>query len=203
MFDHDQHGHTHRSGLPWIDLVLAGSAVFISVVSVVISIGHGRTMEKLVAANEKQVRASTLPILRFGTGNMSDGERAIHFDLRNGGTGPAIVQWLQIKWEGRPTDGPGDLLVRCCGMPRGQSLTAARNVASGMTVPAGQAETIFTLPEDSGNPAVYQKLNVDARFKIEVEACYCSVLDECWWTDFIQTTKNVGACEKVPDSQRW
>jgi hypothetical protein len=41
------------------------SAIFISIVSLIVSIHHGRTMEKLVAANEKQVEASTLPILRF------------------------------------------------------------------------------------------------------------------------------------------
>ena len=42
-------------------------------------------MEKLVAANEKQVEAATLPILRFTTGNILENSNTIHFDLRNGG----------------------------------------------------------------------------------------------------------------------
>ncbi|HYK40170.1 MAG TPA: hypothetical protein VEU98_09080, partial [Candidatus Eremiobacteraceae bacterium] len=91
---------------PFLDLILAGSAIFISVVSLIISIHHGRTMEKLVAANEKQVQASTLPILRFATGNMLDNAPVIHFHLENGGTGPAIIESFRIKWNGQPTNGP-------------------------------------------------------------------------------------------------
>ncbi|HTR23472.1 MAG TPA: hypothetical protein VMI10_05765 [Terriglobales bacterium] len=85
MIEHESHTHARHTGLPWIDLILAGSAIFISVVSLIVSIHHGRTMEQLVAANEKQVEASTLPILRFTTGNVSDNAPSIHFDLRNGG----------------------------------------------------------------------------------------------------------------------
>lgn len=88
MIEHDSHSHARHTGLPWLDLILAGSAIFISVVSLIVSIHHGHTMEKLVAANEKQVEASTLPILRFSTGNMLENENAIHFD---GGTGPAVI----------------------------------------------------------------------------------------------------------------
>ena len=90
MMEHESHAHAHYTGLPWVDLVLAGSAIFISIVSLVVSIHHGRTMEALVAANEKQVEASTLPILRFTTGNVSENANVIHFDLSNtkfGGTG--------------------------------------------------------------------------------------------------------------------
>src|SRR5690242_21820846 len=130
MIEHESHSHAHTTGLPWLDLTLAGSAIFISIVSVIISIHHGHTMEKLVAANEKQVKASTLPILRFTNGNMQENERVIHFDLRNGGTGPAVVEWLRLKWNGQPApagvpgdpavgsqgwlQGPRDLLDHCC-----------------------------------------------------------------------------------------
>ena len=79
MTEHEPHSHAHHTGIPWLDLVLAGSAIFISIVSVIISIHHG-TMEQLVAANEKQVEASTLPILRFTNGNMADDNvRAVPF----------------------------------------------------------------------------------------------------------------------------
>jgi hypothetical protein len=86
MIEHEGHSHGHRTGIPWLDLILAGSAIFISVVSLIVSIHHGRTMEQLVAANEKQVKASTLPILRYGTGNVSENINMVHFNLMNGGT---------------------------------------------------------------------------------------------------------------------
>ena len=110
----ESHAHGPRTGLPWLDLILAGSAIFISVLSLIISIHHGRTMEKLVAANEKQVKAS-----------------------------PAIVEWLRIKWNGQPTDGPRDLLDRCC-RTRPYTLSLSRNIASGMTLPAEQSQSVFT-----------------------------------------------------------
>lgn len=105
MIEHESHSHAHHTGLRWIDIILAGSAIFISIVSLIVSIHHGRTMEKLVAANEKQVQASTLPILRFTTGNVLENSNTIYFDLRNGGTGPAIIEWLRVKWKGQPTTG--------------------------------------------------------------------------------------------------
>jgi hypothetical protein len=115
MIEHEGHSHGHRTGIPWVDVILAGSAIFISIVSLMVSIHHGRTMEQLVAANEKQVKASTLPILRYVTGNVTNNQRMIHFQVTNGGTGPAIIEWFRLKWEGQPATGAQDLLERCCG----------------------------------------------------------------------------------------
>lgn len=205
MIEHESHSHARHTGLPWLDLILAGSAIFISVVSLIISIHHGRTMEKLVAANEKQVEASTLPILRFGTGNMLENANVVHFDLTNGGTGPAIVEWFRIKWNGQPTNGPQDLLERCC-LTQPQPMPLWVNIASGQTLPAGQTEDIFRMGTHADSALyhlVYQRLDTEARFKIEAETCYCSVLDECWITDFKSRPRIVKACESIPDNQRW
>ncbi|MCU1334350.1 MAG: hypothetical protein JWM08_3342 [Candidatus Angelobacter sp.] len=53
MIEHEGHSHGHRTGIPWLDLILAGSAIFISVVSPIVSIHHGRTMEQLVAEESR------------------------------------------------------------------------------------------------------------------------------------------------------
>jgi hypothetical protein len=203
MIEDEAHSHAHHTGLPWVDLVLAGSAIFISVVSLVVSIQHGRTMEKLVAANEKQVEASTLPILRFTTGNMIENMQAVHFDLHNGGTGPAMIEWFRIKWNGQPTTGPNDLLDHCCRAKAQPDTSLWRNTASSMTLPAGQSETIFYLRAAGADPDMYQQLDREGRFKIEAEGCFCSVLDECWITDFKARPRNVKSCEAIPDNQRW
>lgn len=204
MIEHERHSHGHRTGLPWLDLVLAGSAIFISIVSVIISIHHGNTMEELVRANEKQVKASTLPILRFSNGNMSGAESVIHFDVRNGGTGPAIVEWLRLKWNGQAVRGPRDLLDRCCRTQSSQqAMSIYQDIASGMTLPAGQSQSVLSVRAASADHDLYQRLNSDARFKVEAEACYCSVLDECWTTDFTNRPKNVKACDAIPENERW
>lgn len=203
MIEHESHSHTHHTGRPWLDLIVAGSAIFISIVSLIVSIHHGHTMEKLVAANEKQVEASTLPILRFTTGNMLENSNVIHFDLTNGGTGPAIVEWLRVKWDGQWTTGPRDFFDRCCRSQTQGTPSIWQNIASGMTLPAGQAASIFQIRAAGVNPDSYRRLDEDARFKIEVEACYCSVLDECWITEFKDRPRIVKTCQPLPDNQRW
>ena len=204
MIEHENHTHHRHTGIPWFDLVLAGAAIFISVVSLVVSIHHGRTMEQLVAANEKQVKASTLPILRFGTGNMSNNERRIHFQVTNGGTGPAIIEWLRLKWNGQPAAGPQDLLNRCCsqGKPP-QTRSVWIDTASGNTLPARETLEFFAIRAVSSDRDLYELLDREARFKVEAEACYCSVLDDCWLTDFKNRAREVKSCEPIPAAERW
>jgi hypothetical protein len=204
MIEHEAHSHGHHTGFHWIDLILAGSAIFISVVSLIVSIHHGRTMEQLVAANEKQVKASTLPILRYGTGNVTDNQKMIHFQLMNGGTGPAIIEWFRLKWDGQPTTGPQDLLERCCG--RGKPVTPRStwtDVASGTTLPARDIRNVFGVPAYGVDAGLYEFLDREARTKVQGEACYCSVLGDCWLTDFKAPAREVKICEPIPQNQRW
>ncbi len=203
MIKHESHSPAHHTGISWLDLIIAGSAIFISIVSLIISIHHGRTMEKLVAANEKQVEASTLPIIRFTTGNVSENVRAVHFDLRNGGTGPAIIEWFRVKWNGQATIGPADLLDRCCRKQTQRPGSIWQNVASGSTLPAGQSEAIFQIRASDADPDLYHLLEAEARYKIEAESCFCSVLDDCWITDFKNRPHKVKTCDPIPDNQRW
>lgn len=204
MIEHEGHSHGHHTGVRWVDLILAGSAIFISVVSLIVSIHHGRTMEQLVAANEKQVKASTLPILRYGTGNVLDNAKIIHFNLMNGGTGPAIIEWLQLKWNGQPATGPQDLLERCCGAGKPvKAKSTWTDVASGTTLPARDTRIVFSLRADDADPALFDLLDREARFKVEAEACYCSVLEDCWLTDFKNQPREVKSCERIPENQRW
>jgi hypothetical protein len=204
MIEHEGHSHGHHTGIKWLDLILAGSAIFISVVSLVVSIHHGRTMEQLVAANEKQVKASTLPILRYSTGNMQNNIRMVHFHLANGGTGPAVIEWLRLKWNGQPATGDKDLLERCCTagkLPQPRSVWI--DTASGTTLPARDSLTFFSVRASDADPALFELLDRNARFKVEAEACYCSVLEECWLTDFTNQPREVKACERIPEKQRW
>jgi hypothetical protein len=133
---------------------------------------------------------------------VSENANVVHFDLRNGGTGPAIIEWIRGKWNGQPTIGPSNLFDQCCRGHAQPPRSIWQNFASGMTLPAGQSESIFQI-RAAGDPDSYHLLDADAWFKIETEGCYCSVLDECWITDFKLHPRMVKACEPVPDNQRW
>jgi len=204
MIEHEDHSHHHHTGIPWFDLILAGAAIFISIISLIVSIRHGRTMEQLVAANEKQVKASTLPILRIGTGNISNNEKRVHFQVTNGGTGPAIIEWLRLKWNGQPTKGPQDLLSLCCsnGNPP-QTRSVWIDTASGSTLPARETLEFFAVRAADSQPDFYNLLDREARFKVEAEACYCSVLEDCWITDFKNRAREVKSCDPIPQDERW
>ena len=46
-----EHHHHHDTGHRWLDITLGVSAVFISLMSLLLAIQHGRAMEKMVQAN--------------------------------------------------------------------------------------------------------------------------------------------------------
>ena len=186
VVEDEAHGHHHHgTGVRWVDLVIAGSAILISVVSLMVSIEHGRTMEKLVEANAVQVRASTLPILRFQHGNLDDrtGKPSIHFDLINGGTGPAVIEAFRLFYRDRPMARPGQLLDACCGRSSAHQAVWIINRVGGLTLPAGQSTPPLTVPREETDHAVFAALD-RRRYEVSAKACYCSVLDECWITDF-------------------
>ena len=80
-----------------MDLTIALSAIAISVISLFVAIGHGRTEEKLVAA-------SLWSFLTFQTtkNGLQAGSRVIDFRVQNSGVGPARVQWGRIQLVGSP-----------------------------------------------------------------------------------------------------
>ena len=49
----------------------------------------------------------------------------------------------------------------------------------------------------------YELLDREARFKVEAKACYCSVLEDCWFTDFKNRAREVKSCEPLLASERW
>lgn len=77
------------------------------------------------------------------------------------------------------------------------------DVASATTVPARDSPIVFAVKASDTDPELYHLLDGEARYKVEAEACYCSVLDECWVTNFKDQPREVKACERVPESQRW
>ncbi len=67
MIPESEHGHHHHhgTGVKWLDLIVAVSAIFMSVVSLVVSIKHGKTMEEMVNENQKMVAANTITVAEY------------------------------------------------------------------------------------------------------------------------------------------
>ena len=188
-FDPDHsHAHPHESGIKWLDITIGVSVVLISVISLVVSIQHGKTMEKMVEQNERMVAANTMPMLTMSGSNVdpATGAPRLSLEIKNGGVGPALIDWFEMRYKGVSYGDPVGLLHACCAdaVPAGQllpkglvysnisgSILPARESLEPIQISSKASKTVFLAVEKS-------------RADLETRACYCSVLEECWLTDF-------------------
>ncbi len=206
--EHGSHGHGHGTGVPWLDIVVGLSAMFISVVSLIVSIQHGRTMEKMVDQNEKMVAADTMPFLILQGSQLDPVTHrpVLHLTLKNAGVGPAVIDQFQLLYKGVPYSDNRALLRACCSaaIPKdGARDGVIYSNISGTVMPARESEDVLTIDAALNGP-LYDAFD-QARRDMASHACYCSVLDECWQTDFDPARRptRVDSCKPAPNAVLW
>jgi len=189
------HAHAHKTGRPKLDLIIALSAIFISAVSLVVAIEHGRTERDLVAAN-------SWPFLRSLMDNGYDDGRDIAVGVTNAGVGPAKLESLELSYAGVPVSSGADLLRRCCGLASTPE-AARRQLPRGFgwslvddtVLRPGEDQPVIRVHKLSDAPDLPNRLSISL-LKISFRACYCSVFDECWVSDLRSTrTTRVRRCD--------
>jgi len=184
-----------------LNLTLAICAVLISVASFYATYIQAN-------AAEQQVKAMTLPLLQYGTGNVDaeTNEPVITFSLTNGGVGPAIVKSVTYKYHGKSSTDFFDYLSDCClkelkqfnnNQPRNLGLSKGGYVTSStynVVVPAQDKIEFYKLYRGELSEALWSKLNVE-RKHLKVETCYCSLLDECYLTEKKGVVESVASCK--------
>lgn len=207
--EHEAAHQPHGTGRRWLDLTLALSAMFVSIVSLAIAVHHGNAMDRLVAAN-------SWPFLMYSTDNLDpQGNRRISLKVENAGVGPARIQTFEVWWRGQPVASSPELLSRCCmsdsagpvDATTARSLELVIGQIPSRVLRAGDAETFLSLKLEPANADIWHRLDV-ARLQLKMRACYCSVFEECWNTDLVQTSaRRVSRCPpaKVPFTvpERW
>ncbi|HEY3815021.1 MAG TPA: hypothetical protein VGL66_17520 [Caulobacteraceae bacterium] len=170
------------TGHRWIDLLLAGSAILISGVSLFIAAQNANMQQRMVAA-------TSWPFLQFRTANNGDqGKPMIAMKVVNVGQGPALLKHVTVTYDGKPVRGAYDLMQACCGWaPKTDAELKMFKVGTaplGGVVIQPHEEYLFYEFENTGPAAdaVWRKMD-QARFKLKFDACYCSVLGECWRSD--------------------
>src|SRR5687768_2418530 len=109
--EHEIQHHTHRTGHRLLDLALPISALAVSVISLVIAVHHGRTMQDMAKENARLVQANSWPLLQYTTGNANDeGQAEISMKIENAGVGPAKLVSLEIFLDDQPIRRPSDLI---------------------------------------------------------------------------------------------
>ena len=189
-----------RVGHAVTDLILAISAIAISVISLVVAVEHGRTERQLVAA-------STWPFLEVNIDESSDEKTGVvsRIMLRNAGVGPARLVSMVIRLDGKIMHSPTELLAACCSLPnrmtrQDRNRYGVLGEASMLgIIEAHQAGSFLSIGDKVD--AVQQAFQATLP-RLSYAACYCSVLNECWRSNLNSTDqpKPVSACHPSPDS---
>ena len=185
-----------------LELAVAIAALVTSVTSIWLSLSQGDEMARLV-------QAQSWPYLEYVSSNTGDnGAPVIDLMVRNAGVGPAKVESFSISYDGKPVKGWAQLIAACClppDMPRGKidlpALTDNRMISGKLisrVLRASDTLALLHLPKTDTNKPLWSRLD-DARFKLELSICYCSVFDECWISDLRSTAQRaVKACPVDP-----
>lgn len=183
----------HRSGHRWIDLIVPIAALFISFVSILIAGHHGRVMKELVEQNAKLVQANSLPYLELGFSNATPtGEPHKRFFATNSGVGPAKIQSVEIRVQGRSVTNPGELFRACCGGPIKTGLITSTLL--GRMLRAGDNIIYLDFGAGSDTHTDREFMTAFREDRITVDLCYCSVFDDCW----TQSSKQNAAASPKP-----
>lgn len=192
--------HHHGTGVRWVDMVLAGSAILISLISLVVAVGHGRVMEKLVEENHRSVEASTWPFLQLDLtlssthGDKPDSAITVAATVSNHGNGPARIKTLQVLVDGKPIATTEKVLGACCKEKGDANYTSQVFNLNGTVLAQRESQVAFSLaPRNDVARRINHELAA-ALPRIEMRACYCSVFDECWIGSTNSPPREVKSC---------
>jgi hypothetical protein len=192
---------SQKSAFENINLILAICAIAISAAS------FYATYIQAEAA-EKQVKAATWPFLLFGSGNFNDdNELEVSLNILNGGVGPAHIKQFQLHYKDKTYTNIYSWLEDCCakGAPfikrladspiedtAGIPLTGS--VANSL-ISANQENKFFRMVATDENRILWDEINTE-RHKLTASACYCSLLDNCYETNFKSDPVEVDSCSE-------
>jgi hypothetical protein len=176
--DPEVHSYPHKVGHRWIDMVLASTALLISITSIIIAIQNESNMRRLVTAN-------SWPYIALNQGNEKNGETIVHFDVRNAGIGPATLEKLVVTYDGKAVATTVELIKRCCASAGGLDAIhrVSIDVVQGRVFTPREETSFFSVRKSDTDGAMWEKLNIE-RFKVGMSVCYSSVFGEHWITSF-------------------
>ncbi len=190
----------------WFGMIVSICALATSAASILVAVQNANSMDRLVQAN-------SWPYLQFQTGNQADdGTQVVTVTLQNSGIGPLRLETFVVSQDGNDVGNFVEMMLACCVPPDTRIESEAdilmemgsigSNKPTGAVLGPGDSILVFALPKEGANAEAYRKLNA-ARFTMNYRACYCSVFDECWETDFKSThPAPVAACKSEPKSWR-
>lgn len=180
----------------WFHIAVALSMVLSAAAALVGALRTSATMSALVEQNARLVRASSTPLLQWRLSNLNaELQPVITWTVDNAGTGPAHVVWMELELEGQKLSSARQAVAL---MLRDQQLTPEKHKETvnngtvtgsieGDVLVAGRGQTLFNwVQPPERNESAYKAWRLLSRrmSDIKASACYCSVFEECWQTEF-------------------
>lgn len=158
------------------EMLVGLSAVVIGVCALAVSLYETKLMRE-------EQRAAVLPLIELARSHYTesaDGDTSkwrLSLHAENVGIGPARVRDFVVTVDGKPhptwRSAVRDLLGRDIDVSYGQSSI------NGRTIPAERQVTMFDLSSTELAAEIVENFD-----RLEFEACFCSVFDECWTTSY-------------------
>jgi hypothetical protein len=168
-----EHHHHHHTGRAWLDITLAVSAVFISLMSLFLAVQHGRVMEKMVEAS-----TWAFVTVDFSNADAATFTPRIRLTVMNKGVGPAKVEELEVFYQGIPQAGPRALVNTILKTDSKDARGYIKAYVQGVVLAAKEEVNFLEFNVSSYSPEQYKTLD-EGVSRLEFRACYCSVLDQC------------------------
>ena len=168
----------HVHGVPpWLEVVIAITALMTSISSIAIALHHGHIMTMLVKAN-------SFPYMQAGLSDRTpEDKEVLSLELLNRGIGPAHEESLRVKVGTSYARSVKELLAVSLGADRfAKGQVVLHPVWSRLRtrfIPGGQSQLVFRLPKTPENAELWESVEKD-QGRWNVELCYCSVFQECW-----------------------
>jgi hypothetical protein len=189
---HEKEDATLATSKHWLDRAMPFAVIILSLASLYVALHTGRTMEGLVAQNERMVRAASTPILTFDSGNAGDEalENELNMSVRNVGTGPARISWMEMSIAGKKFHSVAgvvnyaaalpDVSAKLTTIPKANFPYTTGSTSPGILSANDEAMILkWPLPKDPYGRTIWNAVD-ELRGQISVKACYCSLFEECW-----------------------
>ena len=179
------------------EMLVGISAVFIGLCALFVSLYEAKLMRE-------EQRSSVLPILELArsyyarSGDDADGRWRLTFHAENVGIGPARVLDFKVTVDGVAYSTWSDALEAL--VDEDVEIAGGQSTINGRTIPAERMITMFDLDTAGVAREIVEGMNSG---RLNFEACYCSVFDECWKTDYqadLNSARPVQQCLRDKDS---
>lgn len=183
-------------------------SLLVAICAIVVSMASFYVAYIQANAAEQQVKAMTWPLIQFSHGNydVEKQERELTFQLTNAGVGPAIIHNVRFNYGGSSLPSLAHYLEACCEQAQKTYLeraltpgldsslwTLTTSPVNDIILPVGGEVDFINLVYHEENAILWQALNKE-RWQLQLEVCYCSLLDSCYTTAGTGTINEVANC---------